>query len=153
MGAKRTVTSDAVYEKNHANYMKRREAILLQAKDAYQKNKVHICAAMKVARKKARETRLQDKRRILYGNKHLAPTGEEKYATARDFVIAYKTGKPCMDCDREFPPCAMDFDHVRGDKKKDVSSLTTIKSITAEIAKCDLVCANCHRIRTFKRAA
>lgn len=46
----------------------------------------------------------------------------------------------------------MDFDHVRGEKVADLSTMvnqcTTVAAIDAEIAKCDLVCANCHRIRT-----
>lgn len=60
---------------------------------------------------------------------------------------------PCVDCGRTFPPCAMDFDHVRGDKIFDVSRGVdkTCAAVSAEIAKCDLVCACCHRIRTARR--
>ena len=49
----------------------------------------------------------------------------------------------------------MDFDHRPGEIKVDIiknlvnsGSLDTVK---AEIAKCDLVCAVCHRIRTAER--
>ena len=61
--------------------------------------------------------------------------------------------KPCMDCGNTFPPECMDFDHVRGTKFKGVGLLVMYKSevLEAEIAKCDLVCANCHRIRTTER--
>jgi len=49
----------------------------------------------------------------------------------------------------------MDFDHRPGEKKSlEVSRLTLTKSIrrvVEEIAKCDVVCANCHRIRTFEK--
>jgi hypothetical protein len=49
----------------------------------------------------------------------------------------------------------MDFDHVRGEKLFDVSRMVgpglSLELIKAEIAKCDVVCANCHRIRTFER--
>ncbi len=60
--------------------------------------------------------------------------------------------RPCEDCDKSFPPYVMDWDHVRGEKKF-VLSATLANNISrerilAEIAKCDLVCANCHRIRT-----
>jgi hypothetical protein len=59
-----------------------------------------------------------------------------------------------MDCGGTFPPECMDFDHREGETKE-----LTIGShlrwawarIEAEIAKCDLVCANCHRTRTRKR--
>lgn len=58
--------------------------------------------------------------------------------------------KPCTDCHHKFPPCVMDFDHVRGKKKFGVGHLYShsYKDIRKEIAKCDVVCANCHRIRT-----
>jgi hypothetical protein len=48
----------------------------------------------------------------------------------------------------------MDFDHRRNEKKKFLLSQihnATKKKILAEIAKCDVVCANCHRERTFQR--
>jgi hypothetical protein len=49
----------------------------------------------------------------------------------------------------------MDFDHVRDEKFASVSQLVSygygIASIDAEIAKCDLVCSNCHRYRTWLR--
>ena len=59
---------------------------------------------------------------------------------------------PCMDCHRRFPPYVMDFDHL-GDKKSEVALMAmqeySTKTVLAEIAKCDIVCANCHRIRTY----
>ena len=61
---------------------------------------------------------------------------------------------PCTDCKLTFHPIAMDFDHVRGAKVAEISKLArssvSIDTVIAEIAKCELVCANCHRIRTFK---
>ena len=49
----------------------------------------------------------------------------------------------------------MDFDHVRGIKKANISTMVrqaySIETIKEEVAKCDLVCANCHRKRTAKR--
>lgn len=61
---------------------------------------------------------------------------------------------PCFDCGKCFPPECMDFDHVRGEKVGDVGQLfiaVSIEALIDEIEKCDLVCANCHRIRTKKR--
>lgn len=61
---------------------------------------------------------------------------------------------PCLDCGRCFPPEAMDFDHL-GAKKSNVSHLIAnsycLETVMEEIAKCQLVCACCHRIRTKKR--
>jgi hypothetical protein len=51
-------------------------------------------------------------------------------------------------------PHVMDFDHVRGKKTKNLSAMVShfgMEAIKAEIAKCDVVCANCHRERTFHR--
>lgn len=48
----------------------------------------------------------------------------------------------------------MDFDHVRGDKISNISDMMGCfgwDAIEQEIAKCDIVCANCHRERTWKR--
>lgn len=61
--------------------------------------------------------------------------------------------RPCMDCGGSFPPECMDFDHVRGEKVINVGLLVedTTGKREIEIAKCDLVCANCHRIRTKLR--
>ena len=72
----------------------------------------------------------------------------------KDFVESLKAA-PCMDCKNSFPVECMDFDHVRGVKLGCISEMvadgTGREKILAEIAKCDLVCANCHRIRTKAR--
>lgn len=73
----------------------------------------------------------------------------------KKFVDDYKTSKPCSDCKKKFSAVAMDFDHVRGGKNKGIASLVSgsykLELIEEEIAKCDLVCACCHRIRTAAR--
>ena len=62
--------------------------------------------------------------------------------------------KPCKDCGGEFPSPVMHFHHVRGEKKFTIANaVRTNKSLTSvleEIAKCDLVCANCHTMRHLK---
>ena len=59
---------------------------------------------------------------------------------------------PCADCMKEFPPVCMQFDHIpeRGEKKFNLASGYGKKDleINEELAKCDIVCANCHMIRT-----
>ncbi len=63
---------------------------------------------------------------------------------------------PCADCGNRFPKCAMDFDHRDpATKEYTVTRMvlrTTTEAILAEAAKCDIVCANCHRLRTAERA-
>lgn len=58
-----------------------------------------------------------------------------------------------MDCGYKFPPECMDFDHL-GNKFKTIGQLRSHKweTILEEIKKCDLICANCHRIRTKCRS-
>jgi hypothetical protein len=66
-----------------------------------------------------------------------------------------KANKPCADCGGTFHPQAMVWDHLPGaEKRGDVSHLARRigkERILAEIAKCELVCANCHAVRTFDR--
>ena len=73
----------------------------------------------------------------------------------RNWVNEVKA-RPCMDCGKQYPYYVMDLDHREGTKKKDhvarMMSWTGIKKVKEEVAKCDVVCANCHRIRTFQRA-
>ncbi|MGH7894856.1 MAG: hypothetical protein ACREQL_09315, partial [Candidatus Binatia bacterium] len=75
--------------------------------------------------------------------------------TARVAELKLKAG--CADCGYNSHPDALEFDHVpgRGAKVAPVSALVgndrAWPAIAAEIAKCDVVCANCHRIRTANR--
>lgn len=71
------------------------------------------------------------------------------------YVRELKETTPCADCGKIFAYWVMDFDHRPGeDKKFDVSktgSWSSWKVLRAEIDKCDIVCANCHRMRTHAR--
>ena len=65
---------------------------------------------------------------------------------------------PCLDCGINYPHYSMEFDHVpeRGTKKHDITSLAvrckpTAKVLVHELAKCDVVCRNCHGARTYSR--
>lgn len=58
--------------------------------------------------------------------------------------------KPCADCGVQFPPCAMQFDHLR-DKRFCVCRAPSVADLLFEAAKCEVVCACCHAIRTEKR--
>lgn len=60
---------------------------------------------------------------------------------------------PCTDCGGTFPPECMDFDHVRGVKVQGIAGMIDYgpEKLAEELAKCELVCANCHRTRTKNR--
>lgn len=69
------------------------------------------------------------------------------------FLRELKEKTPCADCKLFYPACVMDFDHIRGMKKANVGKASytytwSIDKLKEEIAKCELVCSNCHRIRT-----
>lgn len=82
---------------------------------------------------------------------------KRKIKKARSKVMVDKLRDvPCADCGVKYPTWIMDFDHRNpAEKLANVSSLRASggseKRIQEEIAKCDLVCANCHRKRTHDR--
>lgn len=73
----------------------------------------------------------------------------------RKKLFAYLSEHPCVDCGNTDIRC-LDFDHVRGTKDANISKLLSHsvewEVIEAEIAKCEVRCANCHRIKTLERA-
>lgn len=76
-------------------------------------------------------------------------------ARLQSYVRLLKETTPCADCSRIYPFWVMDFDHRPGEVKKfgiaQVRKWTSEKVLLDEIAKCDIVCANCHRARTYSR--
>lgn len=64
---------------------------------------------------------------------------------------------PCKDCGKTLNPWQMDFDHLpEFNKKYTVSRMVScgtmaLGTVLDEIKKCDVVCANCHRDRTYRR--
>lgn len=76
-------------------------------------------------------------------------------AKRSEWYFGLKDMRPCTDCGIAYPWYVMQWDHL-GDKEDHVSKLYANNAsrdrILAEIAKCELTCANCHCIRTFQRA-
>lgn len=69
-------------------------------------------------------------------------------------IARLKESKPCTDCGQCYPHYVMDFDHISNNKKFNIAHLINSCDITKlenEISKCELVCSNCHRIRTYNR--
>lgn len=69
----------------------------------------------------------------------------------RIYVGEYLFYNPCIDCGNK-DVRVLDFDHRDGvEKVGNISEMihrSSLKSIVLEIRKCDVRCANCHRIRT-----
>ena len=79
----------------------------------------------------------------------------ERYRqAAREHVWGLKENSPCTDCGLHYPHYVMQYDHL-DNKVLDVSRMVqdgySIATIDKEIAKCELVCANCHCVRTWNR--
>jgi hypothetical protein len=75
----------------------------------------------------------------------------ERYAIFRKFVDDYKLERGCIDCGYKANPAALDLDHRDpSDKRTNVATMVTYDRalLLAELAKCDVRCANCHRIKT-----
>lgn len=70
-------------------------------------------------------------------------------------LIAYRLSKGCADCGYRERYEALEFDHLPGFKKdfviSSVLSSRSEKRVWEEVGKCEVVCANCHRIRTSER--
>lgn len=78
---------------------------------------------------------------------------KERFDAIAAEVSEYKLKLGCADCGYAEHPAALDFDH-RDPATKEFSvgartRAASPKKLWAEIAKCDVVCANCHRVRTW----
>ena len=77
------------------------------------------------------------------------------YRESHSKLLAELRTVPCLDCGRTFPFFVMQFDHRDPREKKYLVSQMVgragTESILAEVAKCDIVCSNCHRERTYWR--
>lgn len=72
--------------------------------------------------------------------------------TNREIIRAAKE-VPCADCGIEYPYYVMQFDHL-GEKKFNIGQTgpsCAREKLLAEIAKCEVVCANCHSERSYQR--
>jgi predicted transcriptional regulator len=72
----------------------------------------------------------------------------------RDVIRTFKQEKACMDCKIIYPYYVLDFDHISNNKVEGISKMASwfpLDEIIAEIKKCEVVCANCHRERTHNR--
>lgn len=81
----------------------------------------------------------------------LRAQGRERSGVVREFLQTYKLERGCADCGYKAHHVALDFDHITPDKKLNVCNAKSIEQAKSEIQKCEVVCSNCHRIRTYNR--
>lgn len=80
---------------------------------------------------------------------------KRRAAETKAWVNSYLKDHPCTDC-KETNIVVLEFDHVRGEKKQDISRMVnscSIQAVKEEIGKCEVRCANCHRMATYLRRA
>ncbi|TME86608.1 MAG: hypothetical protein E6I44_12685 [Chloroflexi bacterium] len=102
--------------------------------------------------------------RSAYGRRHYEQN-REKYTSrvrarrdVRDtywsWLMTYLAWHPCVDCG-ETDPVVLEFDHREGTTKVGnvgaMLSRASWSTLLSEIAKCDVRCANCHRLRTAQQ--
>jgi hypothetical protein len=105
--------------------------------DGYTQCRTCRTAAMETYRGRNREERTERSKRHHRGRK--------------SELVQYKGGK-CMDCGGVFPDCVYDFEHRDPfDKSFNIGQKLhrPMEELKSEADKCDLLCSNCHRIRTF----
>ena len=81
---------------------------------------------------------------------HVHDPGSRMLLERRARVTQVKLDAGCTDCGFRKWAEALQFDHVNGDKIAPISGITgsSWEVVSAEIAKCEVRCVNCHRIRT-----
>lgn len=97
--------------------------------------------------------RVREYERAASVDKHYNKNSYRKFH--REYVNSIKN-KPCTDCSKIFILWVMELDHRDDEEKiKTISQMVgegySLKNIKKEIDKCDVVCSNCHRIRTYNR--
>ena len=90
---------------------------------------------------------LRNKNRVKY-----MQIDREKLSINKDIIAQFKF-QPCSDCNVQYDPFIMHFDHREPKYKiRSISRMGTysLRTVLSEISKCDVVCANCHGLRTLK---
>ena len=84
-----------------------------------------------------------------------ARDAQQRRRLAKKQLLYSVRNVPCIDCGVRLPPEIMDLDHVRGKKEFNLGGAAgsnvyrSIEAMKVEIAKCDVRCPNCHRLRHY----
>lgn len=132
---------ESVRESKRRTHLKNPQAKSIRGKRHYQRHKDKILKRLK---------KYRDNPDVKEGI--IKPRERRRKASLRAFLHSTKQGKPCFKCQGTFPPIALDWHHVRGDKTKPVALCDTKEKMLLEIQKCEILCANCHReVSTYER--
>ncbi len=88
-------------------------------------------------------------------NRQKITANKKKYIKRNIKYVNKVKSVPCKDCNIKYPPYCMDFDHTDDNKEGNISHMARwpvgLEKLKREIEKCEIVCSNCHRCRTYKR--
>ena len=121
-------------EYSRRRYVANREAIKEQSRAYYEANRESI-------RTKKVEYTAKNRDRV------------KSAREARKLAAIEKMGGCCADCKQTYPPAVYDFHHLEPTAKehepKRLFGQKDQDRIDAELAKCVLLCSNCHRLRHY----
>lgn len=138
-------------EESRRYYLKNREQISLRAKARYQKNKEAVKQrSLEYYHSKIRPNKARLKAHIERSVRANQKMRREKYLPIKLHLQKLLGGK-CKKC-KESNHIVLDFDHK--DPKTKLMSISQnyhlpIQELEEEIKKCQLLCANCHRVKTW----
>jgi len=148
---------DARRENRFRDQVANKKAVAKRKKERQEKSKKRkdqkaAEAAAKIQRRKE-EKDAKQRWEELHPNEVRERRLERQRASRGEKIIINAKKGPCTDCGKKFPPYVMDLHHVRGKKAANISQMKrgSVKKLEEEIAKCDLLCANCHRIRHYSK--
>jgi hypothetical protein len=114
-----------------------------------------VCANCHAIRTYAQEMEKRERRRS--SGQYIATSRREaqrrRELEVRALLLDIRE-RPCADCRRRYPPYVMEFDHREPGEKQFLVAHSWTRSrlqILEEAKKCDIVCRNCHRTRTYQR--
>ena len=101
--------------------------------------------------KDSEKQRAYSKLHYLTNKKKYIQSNKKRRDELKDYIRQMKQTTPCTDCGINYPYYVMDFDHIK-DKEALINKFITNNNRTGlknELAKCEVVCSNCHRQRSY----
>ena len=80
------------------------------------------------------------------------PRTQAHQQARKDLLSKLKVDRGCVMCGYNAHPAALDFNHIHGEKSFSISQDPKVAwhKLIAEIDKCEILCANCHRVHTYE---
>lgn len=97
--------------------------------------------------------KIAQKKQYQNNKKYYLDRNRELRSSNRSWYQELKNNTPCAKCGNYYPYYVMDYDHI--DPSSKILCIAHMmghskKAILKEISKCELLCANCHRIKTYE---